>query len=52
MKRDQRNDRTRKQQRLVLQRDTIRSLHDEAMHQARGGAGGYADSGLIAFMDY
>ena len=33
-------------QRLVLRRDTVRSLDDDALHQARGGAG-FAASGVL-----
>ena len=32
--------------RLVLRRDTVRALDDDALHQARGGAG-WAASGVL-----
>ena len=40
-------DRTNKPKKLVLDRETVRVLDDDALHQARGGAGAMTGSKFL-----
>lgn len=47
MKRDRYTHKSSERTKLILRRDTLRALQEDALHEVRGGAGGYADSSMM-----